>query len=45
MDVQRMRESVEEVRERGRRAFAEASSREELEAAQVSVLGRKSRLA
>jgi phenylalanyl-tRNA synthetase alpha chain len=45
MDVPEMRESLEELRERGRRAFEAASSLEELEATQISILGRKSRLA
>ena len=40
-----MQRTLDEERERGHRAFADASTREELDAAQVSVLGRRSRLA
>jgi phenylalanyl-tRNA synthetase alpha chain len=45
MDPEEMQRTLEEERARGHRAFAEASTRDELDAAQVSVLGRKSRLA
>jgi phenylalanyl-tRNA synthetase alpha chain len=45
MDPEEMRRTLEEERARGHRAFVEASTRDELDAAQVSVLGRKSRLA
>jgi phenylalanyl-tRNA synthetase alpha chain len=39
-----MRGTLEDERARGRRAIAEASTVEELEAARISILGRKSRL-
>jgi phenylalanyl-tRNA synthetase alpha chain len=44
MDAQEMLRSLDDQRERGLRAFAEASSVEELEAAQITILGRKSPL-
>jgi phenylalanyl-tRNA synthetase alpha chain len=45
MEPREMQRTLDEERERGHRAFADASTREELDAAQVSVLGRRSRLA
>ena len=45
MDPREMQRTLDEERERGRRALADAATRDELDAAQVSVLGRKSRLA
>jgi phenylalanyl-tRNA synthetase alpha chain len=44
MDAQEMLRSLDDQRERGLRAFAEASSVEELEAVQIAILGRKSPL-
>jgi phenylalanyl-tRNA synthetase alpha chain len=41
MDAQQMLRSLEDERERGLRAFAEANTMTELEAALVSILGRK----
>jgi phenylalanyl-tRNA synthetase alpha chain len=43
MDAQQMLRSLDDERERGLRAFSEAATMTELEAALVSVLGRKSR--
>ena len=44
MDPQEMQAQVERELERGRRAFADASSIDELDAAQIAILGRKSPL-
>jgi phenylalanyl-tRNA synthetase alpha chain len=45
MDPQDMQRTLDEERERGGRAFTDAGSLEDLEAAKVSILGRKSPLA
>jgi phenylalanyl-tRNA synthetase alpha chain len=45
MDPAEMLQTIERERERGRRAFVDAPTLDELEAAQVSTLGRKSPLA
>jgi phenylalanyl-tRNA synthetase alpha chain len=45
MDPQDMQRTLDEERERGERAFTDAGSLEDLEAAKVSILGRKSPLA
>jgi phenylalanyl-tRNA synthetase alpha chain len=45
MDPAEMLQTIERERERGRRAFVDAATLDELEAAQVSILGRKSPLA
>jgi phenylalanyl-tRNA synthetase alpha chain len=45
MDPQEMQGTLDRERERGLRALADAATREDLEAAEVSILGRKSPLA